>query len=220
MFDFSYIEIGSETKSIKQETKQLPQKVKITAESHTQSPTAALEEANKTKNLDTHLKQFKGKSKTKSKIDLNYTENVQQKLPVITQPQPAVVMRSKEKGVSLKEKMQRIQKSKSTLLPPIESRMETSFHNMTADSQILFEKENSGLHKELLNHKEQALLDYEHDFKANLKQALALEQQGDDVEDEQKEIISKQKLSKLLWFLTKVKRLKSLNVCFQNFKRF
>ena len=78
-------------------------------------PQQQLHQETKAKNL------FKEKSK--AKIDLNYNENPEQKLAV-TQA-PAVVVRGKDKA-TLKEKMQRMQKAKS-LLPPIESRLETSF---------------------------------------------------------------------------------------------
>ncbi len=78
-----------------------------------------------------HLKKFKSKtkakkSKTKQKIDLNYSDNVDDEKLQIKQ-QASVVMRASRKDETLKEKMQRIKKKPNILLPPIESRMETDF---------------------------------------------------------------------------------------------
>ena len=109
--------------------------------------------------LDDHLKLFK--AKPRSKIDLSYSESVEEKLPMA---QPKLMRQGKER-VSLKEKMMQIKKKPNTL-PPIESRMESATQRVTNQpSQILFEKENSGL-----NAKEKAMLDFdrensESDFK-------------------------------------------------------
>lgn len=127
--------------------------------------------------LDDHLKLFK--AKPRSKIDLNYSESVEEKLPIA---QPKLGMRQNKDRVSLKEKMMQIKKKPNTL-PPIESRMESATQRVTNQpSQILFEKENSGL-----NAKEKAMLDFdrensESDFtKPITKLSVSIEEPGSQV---------------------------------------
>ncbi len=98
------------------------------------------ENLNRVANLDMHLKNFKAKKKhrtsksTKQKIDLNYTDNVDDEKLLIKQQQQqpldkgaSMIMRANRKEETLKEKMQRIKKKPNSLLPPIESRLETEF---------------------------------------------------------------------------------------------